>query len=76
MAALISAELTSIYIIMPIMSLVIVMNGPVAIAGSTFIFSNVSGTNVPKIAANITTAKREMDTDTVVCRSGLKKKKL
>ncbi len=45
------------------MSLVIEINGPVAMAGSTFNFSNVMGTNVPKIEANITTAKRLMETE-------------
>ena len=44
------------YIIIPIMSLVIDINGPVAIAGSIFSFSSVMGTSVPKIEANITTA--------------------
>ena len=48
------------------MSLVMVINGPVAIAGSIFNRSSINGTNVPKIAANITTAKSDTDTDTVV----------
>ena len=45
------------------MSFVIDMNGPVAIAGSIFSFSSVIGTNVPKIDANMTTAKRLIDTE-------------
>lgn len=45
------------------MSFVIDMNGPVAIAGSIFSFSNVIGTNVPKMDANMTTAKRLIDTE-------------
>ena len=52
-----------IYIIMPIMSLVMDMNGPVAMAGSTFSFSSVMGTNVQKMEANMTTANRLMDTE-------------
>ena len=42
--------------IMPIMSFVIAINGPVAMAGSILSFSRVMGTSVPKIEANITTA--------------------
>lgn len=52
-----------IYIIIPIMSLVMEINGPVAIAGSTFSFSSVIGTSVPNMEANITTANRLMDTE-------------
>lgn len=52
-----------IYINIPIMSFVIEMNGPVAIAGSIFNFSSVIGTSVPKIEANITTANKLMDTE-------------
>ena len=51
------------YISIPIISLVIDMNGPVAIAGSIFSFSNVKGTSVQNMDANITTAKRLMDTE-------------
>ena len=50
------------YSIMPIMSLVMEINGPVAMAGSTFNFSKVMGTSVPKMEANMTTAKRLMET--------------
>ena len=35
-----------------------VINGPVAIAGSILNFSKVIGTIVPKIEANMTTEKR------------------
>ena len=45
------------------MSLVMEINGPVAMAGSTFSFSKVIGTKVPKMEANITTAKREIETE-------------
>ncbi len=48
---------------MPMMSFVMEMNGPVAMAGSIFIFSNVIGTNVPNMEANMTTANRLMDTE-------------
>ena len=51
---------------MPIMSLVMDMKGPVASAGSIFNRSSVSGTNVPNTEANITTAKSDSDTATVV----------
>ena len=51
------------YNIMPMMSLVMEMKGPVAIAGSILSFSNVMGTNVPKIDANITTANKLIDTE-------------
>ena len=51
------------YSIMPIMSLVMEINGPVAMAGSTFSFSKVMGTSVPKMEANMTTAKRLMETE-------------
>lgn len=44
------------YIIMPIISLVIAINGPVAMAGSTLNFSRVIGTSVPNMEANMTTA--------------------
>ena len=52
-----------IYIIMPMMSFVMAINGPVAMAGSIFIFSSVIGTKVPKMEANMTTANRLMDTE-------------
>ena len=51
------------YISMPIMSFVIEIKGPVAMAGSIFSFSKVMGTNVPKSAANITTQKSERLTE-------------
>ena len=47
------------------MSFVMVIKGPVAIAGSILNFSSVSGTIVPKIEANITTTKREIETEYV-----------
>ena len=47
----------------PIMSLVMEINGPVAMAGSIFSFSRVMGTSVPKMEANMTTANRLMDTE-------------
>ena len=43
------------YNIIPMMSFVMAINGPVAMAGSILNFSNVIGTSVPKIEANITT---------------------
>lgn len=43
-----------------------VINGPVAKAGSIFILSKVMGTNVPNILANITTANRLKDTEAVI----------
>ena len=52
-----------IYIIIPIMSLVMDMNGPVAMAGSIFSFSSVIGTRVPKMEANMTTANRLNETE-------------
>lgn len=64
--AAISAELIDMYMTMPIISLVIDMNGPVARAGSILNRSSVSGTNVPNIEANTTTAKSDSDTATVV----------
>ena len=45
---------------MPMMSFVMAINGPVAIAGSIFSLSRVIGTNVPKIEANMTTANKLM----------------
>jgi len=51
------------YNIMPMMSLVMEIKGPVAIAGSILSFSNVMGTNVPKIDANITTANKLIETE-------------
>lgn len=45
------------------MSLVMDIKGPVAMAGSIFSFSKVIGTNVPKMDANITTANRLRDTE-------------
>lgn len=47
------------------MSFVMVIKGPVAIAGSILNFSRVSGTIVPNIEANITTTKRDIDTEYV-----------
>lgn len=52
------------------MSFIIAMNGPVAIAGSILNFSNVIGTSVPNIDANITTAKRLIDTEQVTVAVG------
>lgn len=43
-----------------------VINGPVAMAGSILNFSNVMGTMVPNIDANITTANSDNDTETVM----------
>ena len=51
------------------MSLVVVIKGPVAMAGSILNFSNVIGTNVPNIEANITTANSDMLTATVISAS-------
>ena len=48
---------------MPMMSLVMDINGPVAMAGSILSFSKVIGTSVPKIEANITTANKLSDTE-------------
>ena len=45
------------------MSLVMEIKGPVAMAGSIFNFSNVIGTSVPKIEANMTTANKLSDTE-------------
>lgn len=45
------------------MSFVIAINGPVAIAGSTFIFSSNIGTKVPNSEANITTVNRLIGTE-------------
>ena len=45
------------------MSLVIVINGPVASAGSILNRSSVKGTNVPKIDANITTENTDNATE-------------
>ena len=46
-----------------------VINGPVANAGSIFILSNNKGTTVPKMLANMTTVKRLRDTDIVIALS-------
>ncbi len=51
------------YSIIPMMSFVMEINGPVAMAGSILSFSNVMGTSVPKMEANMTTANRLMDTE-------------
>ena len=45
------------------MSLVMEINGPVAIAGSILSFSSVIGTSVQKMDANMTTANRLIDTE-------------
>ena len=45
------------------MSFVIEINGPVAMAGSILSFSKVIGTKVPKIEANMTTANKLRDTE-------------
>ena len=60
---------------MPMMSLVILINGPVASAGSILNRSSVSGTSVPNIEANITTEKSDTDTAMVVMRPGSSRKK-
>lgn len=56
--------------ITPITSLVIVTNGPVAIAGSILNRSRINGTNVPNTEANNTTANSESDTAMVVTSVG------
>ena len=48
---------------MPMISLVMEINGPVAMAVSIFSFSSVMGTKVPKMEANMTTANRLTDTE-------------
>ena len=45
------------------MSLVMEIKGPVAMAGSIFSFSKVIGTRVPKMEANMTTANKLSDTE-------------
>ena len=50
----------------PIISLVIVIKGPVARAGSILSFSRVRGTIVPNIEANNTTASSDNDTAAVM----------
>ena len=45
------------------MSFVMEMKGPVAMAGSIFSFSKVMGTSVPKMEANMTTQNRLMETE-------------
>lgn len=57
------------------MSFVIEINGPVAMAGSILSFSKVIGTKVPKIEANMTTANKLSDTeyDTVAVAPNLAK---
>jgi len=44
----------------PKTSLIVVIKGPVAKAGSILYFSRVNGISVPNIAANTTTANNEM----------------
>lgn len=56
----------TIYISIPIMSLVMDMKGPVASAGSTLNFSRVRGTKVPNTDAKITTDISDSDTASVV----------
>ena len=46
------------YINNPMMSFTVVINGPVANAGSIFNLSSSKGTNVPKDEAKMITAKR------------------
>ena len=70
------AELTSIYMSMPMISFVMLMKGPVASAGSIFSFSSVKGTNVPNTDANMTTANSDIDTAIVVGLSGSRRKQL
>ena len=57
-------------------SLVMAIKGPVAMAGSILSFSNVIGTSVPKMEANITTAKRLIDTEYVTVAVAPKRIKL
>ena len=61
----------SMYMSIPMMSLVMDMNGPVARAGSILKRSRVRGTKVPKIEANSTTAISDSDTARVVGFHGL-----
>ena len=56
------------------MSFDMVIKGPVANAGSIFILSSNKGTIVPKMLANITTAKRLSETAVVITRSPNMKK--
>jgi hypothetical protein len=51
---------------MPMMSLVIVMKGPVAMAGFILNLSNTMGIIVPKVLANMMTENRLMETDKVM----------
>ena len=51
-----------------------VINGPVANAGSIFILSSSKGTNVPNMLANSTTANRLRETEAVMARSPSMKK--
>ena len=48
---------------MPMMSFVMDINGPVAMAGSILSFSRVIGASVPKMEADITTANKLIDTE-------------
>ena len=57
-------------------SLVVVIKGPVAIAGSIFILFSVSGTRVPKMEANIITANKLSDTEYVTVAVAPKQMKL
>ena len=58
------------------MSLVNVMKGPVAKAGSMFILFNSNGKAVPKMEAKIITTKRAMVTVTGIAMVGMPKAKV
>ena len=61
---------------MPMMSLVMVINGPVAIAGSILNLSSARGTKVPNTEAKSTTPKSDNYTASVVGLSGSSLKQL
>ena len=61
---------------MPMMSLVMLMKGPVASAGSILSFSSVRGTKVPNTEAKITTQKSDTYTAMVVTFVGSRRKQL
>ena len=53
----------------PTISLAVVINGPVASAGSILNLDKVKGTNAPKILAKIITVNNEMLTLLLNCKS-------
>ena len=57
----------------PIISLVNVMNGPVANAGSIFNLFNMRGQAVPNMEANMITLKREMVTVNGIAKDPISK---